>query len=100
MSKRFLKPSLVWCLASLDIQEATSKTLDTGKCVQDEQAMQVVPDLRCLEGEFGDILEVFATHDPTTLNRQGDVGTQCEARFIGTIHRKWDVEQAVERAQA
>ena len=39
VSKRSLKPFLVCCLASLATQEATSKTLDTGKCARDEQAM-------------------------------------------------------------
>lgn len=51
---------------------------------------------------LADILEVFfATHDPTTPNRQGaDVGTQYRsAIYWHDTSQVEDIEQAVERAQ-
>ncbi|MDI1297152.1 MAG: peptide-methionine (S)-S-oxide reductase MsrA [bacterium] len=52
---------------------------------------------------YGDLLDIsFATHDPTTLNRQGnDVGTQYRsAIFPHTPEQAAEARAAIERAQA
>ncbi|QCB41263.1 peptide-methionine (S)-S-oxide reductase MsrA [Sphingomonas sp. PAMC26645] len=53
--------------------------------------------------KLGDLLDIFfATHDATTLNRQGnDVGTQYRsAMFPADDAQKAEMEAALERAQA
>ena len=52
---------------------------------------------------YGDLLDIFfATHDATTLNRQGnDVGTQYRsAMFPADDAQKAEMQAALERAQA
>jgi peptide-methionine (S)-S-oxide reductase len=52
---------------------------------------------------YGDLLDIFfATHDPTTLNRQGnDVGTQYRsALFPHSAEQAAEAEAAIARAQA
>ncbi len=52
---------------------------------------------------FADLLDIhFATHDPTTLNRQGnDVGTQYRsAIFPHSPEQEAEAKAAIERAQA
>jgi peptide-methionine (S)-S-oxide reductase len=51
---------------------------------------------------YGDLLDIlFATHDPTTLNRQGnDVGTQYRsAIFPHSAEQEAEAHAAIERAQ-
>jgi peptide-methionine (S)-S-oxide reductase len=53
--------------------------------------------------KLGDLLDIFfATHDATTLNRQGnDVGTQYRsAMFPADDAQKAEMQAALERAQA
>jgi peptide-methionine (S)-S-oxide reductase len=53
--------------------------------------------------KLADLLDIFfATHDATTLNRQGnDVGTQYRsAMFPADVAQKAEMEAALERAQA
>lgn len=52
---------------------------------------------------YGDLLDIFfATHDPTTLNRQGnDVGTQYRsAIFPHSPEQEAEAQAGIERAQA
>ncbi len=52
---------------------------------------------------YGDLLDIFfATHDPTTLNRQGnDVGTQYRsAIFPNSPEQEAEARDAIERSQA
>jgi peptide-methionine (S)-S-oxide reductase len=65
------------------------------------EAIRVTYDPEVLS--YGDLLDIhFATHDPTTLNRQGnDVGTQYRsAIFPQDAMQEADAKAAIARAQA
>jgi len=65
------------------------------------EAIRVTYDPEVLS--YGDLLDIhFATHDPTTLNRQGnDVGTQYRsAIFPQDATQEADAKAAIARAQA
>ena len=50
---------------------------------------------------YGELLEIFFTHDPTTLDRQGnDVGSQYRsAVFFNNIEEKIQIEDCINRFQ-
>lgn len=64
------------------------------------EAIRIVYDPEVIS--YGDLLDIFfATHDPTTLNRQGnDVGTQYRsAIFPHSAEQAAEAAAAIERAQ-
>lgn len=74
----------------------TYKSICTGETGHAE-AIQITFDPQKIS--FGELLEIFfATHDPTTLNRQGnDVGTQYRSEvFFNTDEQKKITEQYID----